>query len=92
MTTTFIKVNTEILDYTVDWALWLVTDTISTSTWAVTTGITVASSSNTTTTGTVFLTGGSSGITYTVTNTVVTAGGRTGVRSFYVNVQTQEFA
>lgn len=65
-----------VLDYQHDWSTWLGADTISTSTWTAS-GLTVDSDSNTTTTATVWLSGGTTGQVVTVTNRVVTAGGRT---------------
>lgn len=67
----------EVLDYEMDWSARILTDTISTSTWIVPTGITKNSDSNTTTTTTIWLSGGTAGNTYEFTNRIVTAGGRT---------------
>lgn len=69
----------EVLDYLVDWSDQLDTgDTISTSGWTVTpSGPTLSIQSNTTTTATTFLAGGTSGVDYTLENTITTAGGRT---------------
>ena len=64
-------------DYQALWAEWLKTDTISASTWIVPTGITKLSDSFTTTTATIWLTGGTLGRTYKVVNRVATVGGRT---------------
>lgn len=64
-----------VLDYQHDWSTWLGSDTISTSTW-IASGLTVDSDSNTTTTATVWLSGGTPGQVITITNRVVTAGGR----------------
>jgi len=74
------------LDYVVDWTSWLGADTIATSTWTVTTGATLGSTSYTTTTATAWLTGGTAGRTYTLTNQITTAGGRTDQRSFLIHV------
>lgn len=67
----------EVLDYTIDWTARLGSDTISTSTWIVPTGITEDSNSNTTTATTIWLSGGTVNQIYELTNRVVTAGGRT---------------
>ena len=86
--TTFIKDPQSALDYGFDWSDWLDTgDTVSTSTWKVPAGITNHSESRTTTTTTVWLSGGTVGATYKITNRVVTVDGRTVDRSFYVKVQ-----
>ena len=76
-----------VLDYGVDWSDWLDTgETISTSTYTVTAGITKDSDSNTTTASTVWLSGGTDGTSYTITNEVVTSDSRTDQRSFTVKV------
>lgn len=73
-------------DYGIDWATWLAGDTIQTSTWLVPAGLTNSNPSNTSTTTTVWLSGGTLGETYTVTNRVTTTGGRTEDESlrFYI--------
>lgn len=85
----FTKDPASTLDYTVDWDGddWLGTDTIATSTWTVPSGLTQASSSNTTTTATVWLSGGVADQDYDVTNKIVTAGGRTDERTIRVQVR-----
>ena len=82
----FVKDPQDVLDYQIDWSDWLDTDTISTSAWVVQTGLTKDSSSNTTTTATVWLSGGTNGNQYVLTNTITTANGRTVERSFIVKV------
>lgn len=68
----------EVLDYQIDWTDLLDGDTISTSTWLISgSGLTKQSQSNTTTTATIWLQGGTDGTAYVVTNTITTAGGRT---------------
>lgn len=68
----------EVLDYTLNWSDWLPTgDTISTSVWVANTGLTVADGGHTTTTATVWVSGGTVCKLYRVTNTITTAGGRT---------------
>jgi len=76
-----------VLDYTIDWGStgdWLGSDTISSSTWTADSGITIDSSTNTTTTTTVWLSGGTAGATYTVTNRIVTVAGRTEDRDLQI--------
>jgi hypothetical protein len=82
----FIKQATGILDFLIDWVDFLGTDTISTSTWTVPTGITKVSDSKTTTTTTVWLSGGTAGIEYELICTIVTVGGRTEPRALRVKV------
>lgn len=69
----------EVVDYDLSWADQMTadSDTISSSTWTVPAGITKDSSSNTTTRTKVWLSGGTTGETYTLLNRVVTTGGRT---------------
>jgi hypothetical protein len=83
------------LDYLLDWSDWLPSgDTISSSSWAIDVApdasLAVAGSpapSNTTTTTTVWLTGGTLGQRYILRNRVVTAGGRTEDKSVAIDVQ-----
>lgn len=83
---TFIKDPNAVLDYQVNWVTWLGSDTIATSTWTVPTGITKASESNTTTTATVWISGGTAGTSYEIVNRIVTAGGRTEDRTLTIMV------
>lgn len=75
MASEFTKDPDAVLDYQVDWTTWLNGDTISVSTWTVATGLTQVSATNTTTTATVWLSGGTVDQSYTVANKIVTAGG-----------------
>lgn len=78
-----------VLDYERDWSTWLAasSDTIQSSTWIVPAGLTKDSESNTATTASVWLSGGTVGSDYRVTNRVVTVGGRTDDRSMQVVVR-----
>lgn len=76
----FSKTPNSILDYTVDWTEWLGTDTISSSSWTFPAGITKVSDSTTTTSTTVWVSGGTSGLNYDLKNIITTVGGRTEVR------------
>lgn len=69
----------EVVDYDLSWSDQMTadTDTIASSTWTVPSGITKDSASSTTTRTKVWLSGGTTGSTYTLLNRVVTAGGRT---------------
>ncbi len=78
------------LDYTIDWSQWLVSgDTISTSTWTVPAGLTQGTNgtSNTTTTATIWITGGTVATPYDLRNRIVTAGGRTDDRTIRFTIQ-----
>lgn len=83
---TFTKDPNATLDYKVDWEAWLDGDTIATSAWTVPDGLTADADSNTTTSATVWLSGGTEGTTYTVLNRVTTAAGRTDDRSILIRV------
>ena len=72
----FLKDPDAVLDYSIDWSDWLGDDTIASSSWAASTGITVDSDTNTTTAAIVWLSGGTAGENYTATNSIVTAAGR----------------
>ena len=87
----YVKRAAEVKDYKIDWSDRLLVngvagDTISTSTWVVETGITKDSDTNTTTSTTIWLSGGTAGVEYTLTNRVVTAQGRTHEESFLVTI------
>lgn len=78
-----------VLDYTIDWGTnWLADgETISSSSWTVQSGLTEDSDSNTTTTATVWLSGGTAGSVYTVTNQITTSAGRTAERTLLIKVE-----
>lgn len=94
----FDKDPSAVLDYGLDWGLWLqYQETISTSTWdteiyrnkstnPTPNNLTIDSQSKTNTTTTVWLSDGVDGITYIVTNHVVTSQGREDDRSFLIDV------
>lgn len=83
------------LDYLMDWSSWLPSgDTISSSAWAIDvapdTSLAIAGSpapSNTTTTATCWLTGGTLGQKYVLRNRITTASGRTEDRSVAIVVE-----
>jgi hypothetical protein len=83
----FIKDPNAVLDYPVDWSIFLGTDTILVSTWIVQTGITSVAETNSATSATIWLSGGTVGTKYALTNRIVTAGGRTEDRTIYVRIQ-----
>lgn len=83
----FLKDPDAVLDYMVDWSDWLDSDTISTSTWTVTTGITEDSDTKSDTTTTIWLSGGTVGTEYELVNRIVTAGGREDDRTIMIKVQ-----
>lgn len=86
---TWTKDPDSVLDYTVDWSgdNYLGADTIASASWTVPGGITQAASSATTTTATIWLSGGVDGQDYDVANKIVTAGGRTDERTIRIQVR-----
>jgi hypothetical protein len=83
----FVKDPSAVLDYAWNWATWLGTDTIATHTVTAEAGLTVASSTATTTAVTAWLSGGTVGESYTVTCRIVTAAARTDERSIMIQVR-----
>lgn len=76
------------LDWVFDWAAWLRSgETISTSSFAVSPGIVLGTTSNTVSTATAWLSGGTPGEPYTLTNHVETNQGRIDERSITIRVQ-----
>lgn len=86
---TFTKKPAAVLDYVVDWSDWLATnDTLAAVTWDVPSGLTQPTpATNTTTSATVWIGGGTAGVDYVVTCSVTTAQGRTDARSFVLRVR-----
>jgi len=77
------------LDFAVDWTDWLESDTISTGTWIVPSGIVKVSSSYTTVKDTVFLASGTVDNTYAVINRITTANGKKNDQTIYILVKDQ---
>ncbi len=76
-----------VLDWVWDWNEWLDEgETIASSTFIASVGITIDSESNTTKTATVWLSGGTAGQVYQVTNRITTSSGRTDDRSITIRV------
>jgi hypothetical protein len=83
----FYKDPAEYLDYKFDWSAWLSSgDTIADKTVTVSDGIDVDTVTNTTTSVTFWLSGGTAARTYDITVNIVTAGGRIGERSAFLKV------
>ena len=82
---TFRQDPNENKDYLVNWAGALSSgETISESAWVITSGITEGTTSATDTTTTIWLSGGTSGVTYDVVNRVTTSSGRIYEHAFQV--------
>jgi hypothetical protein len=86
---TYTKDPDAVLDYSVDWTLWLAGDLIATSQWILepAADLEAAVDTNTTTKATVWLRGGVAGTTYLATNRIVTLGGRTDDRTISIKVE-----
>lgn len=77
----------ETLDYSLNWSSALSGDTIVTSTWTISDSSLVENhSTNSSTSATIWLEGGTTNSTYTVTNTIVTAAGRTFQQSVSIRI------
>lgn len=79
-----------VLDYRIDWSVWLASaagDTLVTSDWEAEPGITIDDDDHDTTSATVWLSGGTVDTQYKVTNHVTTAGGRTDDRTLIIHVR-----
>lgn len=84
---TFSKDPNAVLDYSIDWTRWLAGDQIAASEWIIPSGLTKMADSKTSTSATVWLSGGTAGQSYIVTNRIATAAGRTEDRSFTIRVE-----
>lgn len=82
------KAPTAARDFTVTWAADLDGETIVTSSWT-TDGLTNVQDSETATTTTIRLSGGSEGVTYRPVNTITTSGGQTLVKGLVIAVRGQ---
>jgi hypothetical protein len=78
-------------DFSIDWTATLAdsspADTISSSTWTADNGVTVTSDAETTTTTTVWVSGGTLGRYCNLVNRIVTTGGRTYDRTITLKIQ-----
>ena len=88
MTNIFTKDPDAVLDFAWDWSQWLEDgETISSYAVTVPSGITKDSDSNTDTTVTAFLSGGTADTGYAIVCQITTSAGRTDDRSIYINVR-----
>lgn len=85
----FVKDPDSLLDYRFAWTEWLeeISDTIDSVAWVVPTGVTNEADSATTTTATVWVSGGTLNQSYTVTCRITTVGGRTDDRSLILKIR-----
>lgn len=76
-----------ILDYELDWTLWLEDDVIMTSTWMVPDGLTQPNAAtHTQKAAHIWLGGGTEGQSYLITNRITTAGGRQDDRTIQITI------
>lgn len=76
-----------VLDYALDWTKWLEGDTIDTGTWTIDAGPTIASQNVSGGIVTMWLSGGTDGVTYVGRCRVVTDAGRTEDRTVHIQVR-----
>lgn len=88
---TLTKGPSDILVYTIDWSDWLNSgDSIATSTWSLTSGVTKVTDTSTASTTVIKVSGGTNGTSYTLTNTVTTTvSGETRIETFVLKVKTR---
>lgn len=89
MANSYFKDPDAVLDYVWDWDAWLGSDTISSHSIIAESGITVDSSSTTTTVVTAWLSGGTVNTDYNVVCRIVTAGGRTDDRTSVIRIRSK---
>lgn len=77
------------LDYTMDFTSWLdlVSDTISSVTWTIPADLTASNQSNTTTTATTYLTGGTRGQVYRIDCQITTAASPARIKTASFNLK-----
>lgn len=86
--TYFIKDPDANLDYSFDWTSWMpYGDSISSLAWTIPTGLTQTASSSTSTTATVWLSGGAVGQSYQIRCKITTASGRVDERTVTIIVR-----
>ena len=75
------------VDFGIDWSQWLVAgDSISSSAWTVSSGITVDATSHSTSATKIWLIGGTAGESYNAANRITTNGGRVDERTITITV------
>lgn len=83
----FVKDPDSTEDFAFNWVADLDGDTIVSSNFVLPDGLAEMSASNTDTTATIFVSGGSACMSYRITNRIVTAGGRTLDKTIRIYVQ-----
>ena len=87
MPQSFNKDPDAVLDFAINWEVWLSDDIITASTWIVPSGITKDSDTFHDFLTVIWLSGGTAGETYTLVNHIVTDESRTEDRSIFVTVK-----
>ena len=87
----FFQDPSAVLDYRVDWTDWLDGDTITSGTFSAspTLPVVILQQSTGTAIGTVWISNGVSGVTYTINHHIETTGGRTDERTFSIAIVDQ---
>lgn len=84
----YTKTVAAVLDFTLNWTDYLGSDTISSSAWAVPSGITGSGGSSTSTTASIRISGGTAGLVYPFTNTITMASGQIDQEPLVITVTT----
>lgn len=88
--TEWVKDPNAVLDWVFDWSQWLALgETISSISVFATAGLTINSSTHTTTQATAWISGGNVGRLYQLTARITTSAGRTDDRSISIRVRTR---
>jgi len=83
----FIKGQSSILDFSVDWTQWLDDDTLSSVVWTVPSGITKHDENNSSYIATIWLSGGTLGQSYDIVCSITTIAGRVDSRTITVIIR-----
>ena len=84
----YTKTAAAVLDFTLNWATYLGSDTISSSSWAVPSGITGSNQSSTATSASIRISAGTAGLVYAFTNTITMASGQIDQEPLVITVTT----
>ena len=89
---TFEKFQSTLIDYTINWGdSWLGSDTISTSTWAITpSDLVEVTNTSDDDNATIWVSGGVVDTVYTLLNQITTAGGRIDKRPIYLRIKADD--
>lgn len=83
----FVKDPEAVLDYYMNWTVWLAGDTISTSTWIATGSVTIRDPGLSGDVASIWVEGGTAGELIDLTNHIVTAAGREDERTLRLILQ-----